>query len=164
MTKLKKDLTVDIQRATIWDCPAIAELWGKMMKEVTPQELNLPADGKETERFLKSLTAGIDLQTNSIFVAKSNFRIIGFIQSYIYVWKFTPHLACFTDSLYVLDKFRHKGIGEALIQTMKTDTATKGAIVWDFTSVRPKVWEKKGYKTIMTVHRQMKGGAGNVKK
>tara|TARA_R100001530_G_C4250003_1_gene137601 strand:- start:197 stop:685 length:489 start_codon:yes stop_codon:yes gene_type:complete len=155
--KKKEAVTIDIIRATIWDAPAIADMWRDMMKEITVPETELPLDGKESERFLENLVLKFKLPSQIIFVAKSNFRTIGFIMGYLHYYNFSKNLLGYTEYFFINKKFRSNGIADALIDTFYRDCEVKGAIASDFVTTRPDIWKRKGYKQIMSTFRRKKG-------
>lgn len=143
---------IEIKKAGVWDCAAIADMWLLLMQETEFGGLKLPTDGQEITRFFKALVFRIDQPATLAYIAMDKYRPVGYILGSVEYWAHTVNLVAHCEGIYVTKKERNKGLDKKLIEAFTKDAVTnKRCKAGIFQSPHQEAWKKQGYKPILTI-------------
>ena len=146
------------RRATVWDAPAIADMWELEMEEM--QMLGRYCDAVEKEKFFVSLVTRIKTpDVNIVYVAEKDKKLISFILGYIYRNNYgSSDLIGFCEHRYVYPEYRKTKVATKLLAILKDMGIRMGAEQFEF--VVPyreglvKVYKRMGYNPVQIIFRK----------
>jgi ribosomal protein S18 acetylase RimI-like enzyme len=149
-------MNVMLRAATHEDYDAVCMLYAEVANfhaQALPQIFR-PIEGPARSReFFERMIAN---ENAAIFVAEQRDMLIGMIRSEVRtapdVALFVPRHYVVIDDLIVGERFRHQGIGQALVERVHLWTRDKGLAevelgVWEFNTSARMLYEKLGYQT-----------------
>ncbi|PJF40857.1 MAG: GNAT family N-acetyltransferase [Chloroflexi bacterium] len=111
-----------IRRATAEDAEVIGELWLKLVNYHQALDVDLPRASRDgASRYAQRVNARLDDPHSRIFVAEEDGQVVGYVLGVVVDLvpdMFVQERSGFLADIYVLDEYRNRAIGRALVDAL----------------------------------------------